>query len=75
MQYPSFYFFPLIPFLFLKLVSEYAPVINMKPFAKEGDDFEEVPGSRMVVTRTAYKDNSSFYQVTFINRKIYKITS
>jgi len=30
---------------------------------KEGDDFEEVPGSRMVVTRTAYKDNSSFYQV------------
>ena len=32
---------------------------------KEGDDFEEMPNTKIVVARTAFKDNSSFYEVSF----------
>jgi len=30
---------------------------------KEGDDFEEMPNTKIVVARTAFKDNSSFYEI------------
>ncbi|CAL4126837.1 unnamed protein product [Meganyctiphanes norvegica] len=30
---------------------------------KDGDDFEVVPNSKLVVARTAYKDNTSYYTV------------
>nr|XP_045624012.1 structural maintenance of chromosomes protein 4-like [Procambarus clarkii] len=30
---------------------------------KDGDDFEIVPDSQFVVSRTAFRDNSSFYQI------------
>ncbi|XP_076044466.1 structural maintenance of chromosomes 4-like protein gluon [Oratosquilla oratoria] len=30
---------------------------------KDGDDFEVVPNSKLVVSRTAFRDNSSFYQL------------
>lgn len=34
-----------------------------KVIDKEGDDFEVVPNSSFVVSRTAFKDNSSYYQI------------
>ena len=36
---------------------------DFKEILDKGDDFEEVPNTKFSVTRTAYKDNSSFYQV------------
>ncbi len=36
---------------------------NFQEIIDKGDDYEEVPDSKLVVTRTAYKDNSSFYLV------------
>lgn len=30
---------------------------------QEGDDYELVPGSEFVVSRTANKDNSSYYEI------------
>lgn len=35
-------------------------IINSLLF-QEGDDYDIVPGSEFVVTRTAMKDNSSYY--------------
>lgn len=32
-------------------------------YLQEGDEYEIIPGSEFVVSRTANKDNSSFYQL------------
>jgi len=37
--------------------------VHFMEILDKGDDFEEVPNTKFSVTRTAYKDNSSFYQV------------
>ena len=37
--------------------------LTLQEIIDNGDDYDEVPNSKCVVTRTAYKDNSSFYQV------------
>ena len=38
-------------------------MISIVFFFQEGDDYDIVPGSEFVVTRTAFRDNSSYYQL------------
>ncbi|RXM33145.1 Structural maintenance of chromosomes protein 4 [Acipenser ruthenus] len=41
----------------------YADEQVLGPFHKEGDDYEVIPNSKFYVSRTAYKDNSSVYNI------------